>query len=302
VDKNIAILIPCFNAARYLPDLFDGINSQTIPFAEVICYDDCSTDNTPEVALSLGAKVIRGSENKGPSYGRNRLIEVAQSNWIHFHDADDLIDPNFVATVQKYITDDETQFLCNTHLFDREDRSISYGNIKYDSLNEIDDQLEYFLDNVGFASMGLYSKKALTSIGGFREDIKANEDPDLHVRLVKKGYKIKSIPEYLVTKLEHGTSYSHQNWMLCIEEKLKCYEMYLTTFEKKYFKTIGKHLAVSGAYFYTHQNIKAGTKTLELVRKAGVKSIDTSAFSFLFTRIFGVKAYYKFLQFRNRNL
>ena len=300
--NSIAILIPCYNAAEYLSDLFEGINAQTIPFDEIICYDDCSTDNTIEVALRLGARVIKGYENKGPSFGRNRLIEATKSDWIHFHDADDLIDPSFVEVFQKYIIDQNTQFLCNAAVLYRLNRSINVGNIVYDSLNEADDQLEYFLNNVGFASMGLYSKKALESIGGFREDIKANEDPDLHVRLVKNGFTVKAVNKYLVTKLEHDTSYSHQNWMLCVEEKLKCYEMYLTTFEKKYFKTIGKHLAVSGAYFYTHQNIKAGTKTLELVKKAGVKSIDTSAFSFLFTRIFGVKAYYRFLQFRNRNL
>ena len=299
--NSIAILIPCYNAAEYLSDLFEGINAQTIPFDEIICYDDCSTDNTIEVALRLGAKVIKGYENKGPSFGRNRLIEATKSDWIHFHDADDLIDPSFVEVFQKYIIDQNTQFLCNAAVLYRLNRSINVGNIVYDSLNEADDQLEYFLNNVGFASMGLYSRKALKSIGGFREDLKANEDPDLHVRLVKNGFTIKAIKKYLVTKLEHDTSYSHQNWMLCIESKLICYESYFNTFEKKYFKIIGKQLAICGAYFYTHKNIVAGAKTFELVKKTGIRSIDSSRFSFLFTKIFGIKAYYKLLRIRNNS-
>ena len=298
MDKSIAILIPCYNAASYLPDLFEGIKSQKIPFSEIICYDDFSTDNTIEIASELGAIVIKGSENKGPSFSRNRLIEASKSEWIHFHDADDLIDSLFVETFQNYIVDENTQFLCNTYVFDRKTRKINYGNITYDSLNNSDDQLEYFLNTVGFASMGLYSKKALKSIGGFREDLKANEDPDLHVRLVKKGFRIKAIPEFLVTKLEHETSYSHQNWMLCIESKLICYETYLHSFDEKYFNTIGKHLAISGAYFYTNNNIKAGEKTLLLIKNTGIKTINTSFFAYCFTFLFGIKSYYKFLKLK----
>lgn len=300
MSKSISILIPCYNAASYLPDLFEGILAQTIPFSEIICYDDCSTDNTYKVAISLGAKVIKGTENKGPAFARNRMIEAATTDWVHFHDADDLIDIKFVETIKTYITDEDTQFLCNTHVYERVNREKFLYNIQYNALNTVEDLLEYFLENVGFASMGLYSKKALNAIGGFREDIKTNEDPDLHVRLVRTGYKIKSVPEYLVTKLEHETSYSHQNWMQCIEDKLTCYETYLNTFDKKYAKTIGKHLAISGAYFYSHNNLKAGKKALGLVRKTGIKTIATSKFSLFFTSLFGIGLYCKLLYIRNK--
>lgn len=300
MEETISILIPCFNSATYLPDLFEGIRKQTIPFDEIICYDDCSTDNTIEVATQLGAKVIIGKENKGPAFARNRLIEASTSKWIHFHDSDDLIEPKFVATVKRYIIDENTQFLCNTHILDRNTRTTNYGDVTYSAINDCEDQLAYFLDNVGFASMGLYSKKALNTIGGFREDIKANEDPDLHVRLVKNGFNIKSIPDFLVTKLEHDTSFSHQNWMMCMVDKLTCYESYLTSFDKKYTSIIGNHLAITGAYFYTHHNLEAGKKALILVKKAGVKAINTSRFSTFFTNTFGIELYYNFLYLRNK--
>jgi glycosyltransferase involved in cell wall biosynthesis len=299
MSTTISILIPCYNAAKYLPDLFVGIKLQSIPFTEIICYDDCSTDRTIQIAESLGAIVIRGKENRGPAFARNRLIEVTTASWIHFHDADDLIDASFVETALKHIENDNVQFLFNTYVLDRETRSKNLGNIIYDDLNKTDDQITYFLDNVGFASMGLYSKKALVEIGGFREDIKGNEDPDLHVRLVNAGFKVKCISKYLVTKLEHDTSFSHQNWMRCLEDKLTCYESYLDSLDEKYYKTAGKHISWLGAYFYSKNKINAGKKALLLSKKTGVDTIDTSFFAKSFTRIFGLRLYYIFLQKRS---
>jgi glycosyltransferase involved in cell wall biosynthesis len=298
VKKSISVLIPCYNAAEYLPDLIGGIMAQTVPFSEIICYDDCSLDNTVEVLERLNIKVIQGNENRGAAFARNRLIDAANSDWIHFHDADDLIDPLFVETAQNYLQDEGTQFLCNTYVFARLDRSKNLGNINYESLNYSKDLIEYFLDNVGFASMGLYSKKALVDIGGFREDIKGNEDPDMHIRLVNKGYKIKCIPKYLVTKLEHSQSFSHQNWMRCLEDKLICYESYLFELDNKYVKTIGKHISWLGAYFYSKKNYRAGKKALALTKKSGVNTISISKFASLFTKVFGIRLYYMLLSIR----
>ena len=244
--------------------------------------------------------MICGKENKGPAFARNRLIDAATSNWVHFHDADDLINASFVETALKYIENENVQFLCNTYVLDRETRSKNLGNIIYDKLNKTEDQTKYFLDNVGFASMGLYSKKALISIGGFREDIKGNEDPDLHVRLVNEGYTIKSIPEYLVTKLEHDTSFSHQNWMQCLEDKLTCYESYLESLDKKYHITIGKHVSWLGAYFYSKGNLITGQKVLPILKRTGVSTIDISTLAKLFTRVFGIRLYYFFLLTKSR--
>jgi glycosyltransferase involved in cell wall biosynthesis len=292
-ENSIAILIPCYNASGFLPELFNGIRAQTVPFNEIICYDDCSTDNTAEVAKELGAKVIKGIENKGPAFGRNRLIEATKCKWVHFHDADDLIDPKFVEIMLGFIKDSQTQLLCNAHVLERNNRSAKAGDINYVSLSETDDKLSYFIDNVGFASIGLYSTSALKTIQGFRENIKTNEDPDLHIRLVQSGFNIENVPHYLVTKLEHQTSFSHQNWMKCLEDKMVCYESYLVDFPEKYHLQIGKHLAWLGSYFYMNGNFRMGKKALILVQKSGLKSIpNTTFFSHWFTLIFGIPTYF----------
>lgn len=291
MKPRIAILIPCYNSEKFLPELFEGVHQQSVPFDEIICYDDKSTDDTVKIAKSLGAKVIEGLENKGPSFGRNRMIEACTCNLIHFHDADDLIDPNFVEEMFKHIEDEQTQLLCNSYVLDRENRNQNLGNINYDNLENSTDQLQYFLENIGFASMGLYHINALQKIGGFREDLKANEDPDLHIRLVLNGYKIKPTKRFLVTKLEHQNSYSHQNWMMCMENKLVCLETYAQKLSNPYLQIIGLQAATLSNYFYREQNKKSSKGARLLAYRCGVKELKTSSFTSIITKYFGLPFY-----------
>ena len=291
MKPRIAILIPCYNSATFLPELFEGIHKQSIPFDEVICYDDKSTDNTVSVAKSLEAIVVEGIENKGPSFGRNRMIEVCTCDYIHFHDSDDLIDPKFVEKMLQQIENEETQLLCNSYVLARGDRNQNLGNISYDNLLAKEDQLAYFLENVGFASMGLYHKSALQKIGGFREDLKANEDPDLHIRLVLSGYTIKATKQFLVTKLEHQNSYSHQNWMMCMENKLICLETYFNSIPKKYLPIIGLQAATLSNYFYREHHPVLSKQARLLACKCGVKQLNTSTFAGFVSKYFGLSFY-----------
>ena len=57
-NNTLALCIPAFNAAELLPILLTSAKNQTIPFDEILVYNDCSTDNTSEVAKKYGANVI----------------------------------------------------------------------------------------------------------------------------------------------------------------------------------------------------------------------------------------------------
>ena len=100
-----ALLIPCHNAAAYLPRLWQTVRAQTRPFDAVFCYDDASEDNTAAVAEALGAQVIRSETNRGPAHARNALLHACQAEWIHFHDADDLLTRNVRALTRAVVAD-----------------------------------------------------------------------------------------------------------------------------------------------------------------------------------------------------
>ncbi|KLT66632.1 glycosyltransferase family 2 protein [Pedobacter sp. BMA] len=288
---KIAILIPCYNSAEYLPELFTGIRKQSVPFDEIICYDDGSSDNTIEIAKSLGAKVISGKNNRGPAYARNRMIEASTSDFFHFHDSDDLIDEKFVEIMRNHLEDESVQLISNAYVLDRKDRSKNLGNITYQNLAEANDQLAYFLNHVGFASMGLYSKKALNKIGGFWEDLKGNEDPDLHIRLAENNYRIKNVDHFLVTKLEHSTSFSHQNWTQCLADKLKCIDAYAKRMHPQYHPVFALQAARLSNYFYRENHKTLSLQARKLSFSLGLHVIPDSKFSEILTSFFGVRFY-----------
>ena len=100
---TIALLIPAYNAAPWLPRLLASAKAQTRPFDAIWVYDDCSTDDTAEVAKTNGAQVLLGTVNKGCSAGKNALAAHVDDDWLHFHDADDELLPNFVALANSWI-------------------------------------------------------------------------------------------------------------------------------------------------------------------------------------------------------
>src|SRR5690625_3958066 len=102
--STLSLCIPAYNAAWCLPRLLDSARAQTVPFDEILVYNDCSTDNTAEVAREYGARVIGGDVNVGCSTGKNRLADATTCDWIHFHDADDELFPNFVESARKWMT------------------------------------------------------------------------------------------------------------------------------------------------------------------------------------------------------
>jgi glycosyltransferase involved in cell wall biosynthesis len=102
---KVSIITPVFNAARFLPRLFESIKSQYGFEYEHILVDDCSSDNSLQIirAYALNnfrVRVIASTENKGPVIARNLAIKVARGKYLAFLDADDywLPDKLFVQT------------------------------------------------------------------------------------------------------------------------------------------------------------------------------------------------------------
>ena len=86
----ISVVIPAFNAGRFIKRTIDSVLAQTYRDYELIVVDDGSTDNTGEVVKSYGDKVrYIYQENAGDGPARNAGIKVAKGEWIAFLDHDD---------------------------------------------------------------------------------------------------------------------------------------------------------------------------------------------------------------------
>lgn len=95
-----SIIIPCYNAEKYLPDTLLSAQKQTESDIEIICIDNNSTDSTKEI-LEKAAKVdgrIHIIEEKTPGEGpaRQAGLAAATGAWLYFLDADDLMEPQLL--------------------------------------------------------------------------------------------------------------------------------------------------------------------------------------------------------------
>jgi len=68
---KISVVIPSYNAGRYIREAIDSILNQTIPVYEIIVVDDCSRDNTEEIVKSYGDSSIF---TLSPSKNTNKIL------------------------------------------------------------------------------------------------------------------------------------------------------------------------------------------------------------------------------------
>ncbi len=95
----VSILIPAYNAEKWLRDTIQSAAGQTWPKKEIIIVDDGSKDNTLQVAKTFESKSVKvvAQENRGASAARNGALSLAQGEYIQWLDADDLLAPDKIA-------------------------------------------------------------------------------------------------------------------------------------------------------------------------------------------------------------
>lgn len=97
--NKVSVITPAYNASRYLAETVASVQGQTFSDWEMIIVDDCSKDNTYELACSLVEKdkriiVIKHEKNSGVAAARNTALDAASGDFIAFLDSDDLWMPN----------------------------------------------------------------------------------------------------------------------------------------------------------------------------------------------------------------
>ena len=93
---KVSIVVPIFNAEKYMSKCIDSILNQSLEDIEIILVNDGSTDNSAMIADNYKSKDLRvkviHQENSGPSVARNNGIKLATGKYIGFLDSDDYIE------------------------------------------------------------------------------------------------------------------------------------------------------------------------------------------------------------------
>lgn len=119
MERNdlISIIIPIYNAEKYLSECVQSVLKQDYPYFELLLIDDGSKDNSLQICHELAKqdkriKVIH-QENGGVSVARNTGLDNAHGKYVTFIDSDDLVDPNYLSILLSHKNEDISMVVTN---------------------------------------------------------------------------------------------------------------------------------------------------------------------------------------------
>ncbi len=101
---KISVIVPVYNVEKYLKRCLDSIVNQTCQDFEIICVNDCATDNSTEIIDRYvknyhdKIKKIDNKDNLGPGASRDKGIQAAEGEYIAFFDSDDYVKSDYLET------------------------------------------------------------------------------------------------------------------------------------------------------------------------------------------------------------
>jgi glycosyltransferase involved in cell wall biosynthesis len=197
----VSILIPAYNAEKWLKDTIESAVNQTWPRKEIIIVDDGSRDRTFEIARKYESNSVKvlSEENKGGPSARNAALSIAQGDFIQWLDHDDLLAPDKISQQFKKCEN------VNMHILLSGSFGTFYYNpnrAKFNKTNLWRDltPLEYFLIKFSESvwlhpTSWLVSRKLTDLAGPWHVEKSPDDDGEYFCRVVAASNGIKFVPE-----------------------------------------------------------------------------------------------------------
>lgn len=204
---DISIIIPAYNAEKYIKKCLDSLIKQTKKEIEIIVINDGSKDNTEELINSYTDSRIKyyKNTNHGIGYSRNYGIEKAKGKYIMFLDSDDYVEKDICEKLYNKARNDDLDVVICDFFKEFENGNIEEihtNDFKNSSLKDNPDIITEYLSPWA----KLYSTKLLKDNSiKFVENLKYEDAPFL-IEALDKAKKIGKVNDCLVHYMIHGNS------------------------------------------------------------------------------------------------
>lgn len=236
MDKQnplVSIVVITYNSGEYILETLNSAYSQTYANIELIVTDDCSTDNTVELAQEwinvhssrfVSAKLVKTPKNSGISANCNRGFNEAKGEWVKIIAGDDLLEPSSIqcymealpslpsnlalihGLVQKFTSKNGANTFTDVWPLDTKTNCFYSNKL---SNKEI---LAIMVDGNRIAAPSiLYNRTAVERVGGFDDRYRFMEDYPLHIALISNGYNVAFIDKTVACYRVSDSSISHRN-------------------------------------------------------------------------------------------
>lgn len=171
-EDLISVIIPVYNAEKYLRNCLDSVVNQTYHNIEIILVDDGSTDNSgnicDEYATAFKKIITIHQKNQGASSARNNGISKAKGQYITFVDSDDIIDGKYIEYLYNLIKKYNTKMSISSYkVISENGKSIDFGQDYMEKAISTEEALGRLLKEQGFTvspCSKMYHKSLFESI------------------------------------------------------------------------------------------------------------------------------------------
>lgn len=221
---KFSIVTPSYNQGRFLPDCVESVLSQKGVELEHIVTDAGSTDETLEVLKRYAHLKWTSEPDKGMSDGINKGFLRATGDWVMWLNCDDYLLPGALAKVAQFVSENsDADFIHGDCVYvDLEGAEIRR---KYDTKI---DQWDLLFVGCIIPSTSSFIRRSILETGELLNVNYRNcMDWEYYLRLYRKGYQFRYIPEALAAFRWHEESTTQQNWQRMIDEGLRAQREHL---------------------------------------------------------------------------
>jgi glycosyltransferase involved in cell wall biosynthesis len=186
-EPTVSVVIPAYNAERFIRKTLDSVLAQTYPVSEVIVVDDGSKDSTCALVESYGAPVrLLRQKNAGPSTARNLGTRASTGELIAYLDADDAWQPEKIARQVAALRANPEAVLCYTGLLNfNEEEGVEFPSAPT-PLRKLRTELRIRNPRIVPSSV-LVRRSAFDRFPGFDPALKGSEDWDFAIAMLDLG-------------------------------------------------------------------------------------------------------------------
>tara|TARA_B100000508_G_scaffold141097_1_gene146962 strand:- start:54459 stop:55481 length:1023 start_codon:yes stop_codon:yes gene_type:complete len=223
----ITVLMPCFNAEKYVEQAVDSILNQTYSNLEVLCIDDGSQDETLVILERLKKKdarlrIIRNEQNLKLITTLNKGLKLAKGDYIARMDADDISYPHRIKLLYGFLINNNLDLAsCNVDFLNMNGKRLGENYLKCHSQEEIE-LSSYFFTPIAHAAILVRKDVMMNHFYSTNEEALHVEDYELWTRMIRNGIKMSNLSDVLYSVRINDESVSSKFEHLQRSNFVKC--------------------------------------------------------------------------------